>query len=63
MSVIVPQGVRRIGPEEHKRRNNLVVLCQIRLALRLLYFCSLNLRGQLFCYPPVVVLSNGTAST
>ena len=41
------QGIRRrIGRREHKRRNNLVILCQLRLVFRLLYFCSLSLGGQ-----------------
>jgi len=32
--------------------NNLVTLCKLRLAVRLLYLGNLNLRRQLFCYPP-----------
>ena len=42
------QGVRRIGHRDHKRQNNLVILCQLRLAFRLLYFYTLSLRGQFF---------------
>ena len=41
-----PQGVRKIGPEEHKRENKLVILCKFRLAIRLLYFCTLSFRVQ-----------------
>ena len=43
-----PQGVIRIGPRQHKRRNNLITLCQLRLAFRLHYFCSLSLEGHFF---------------
>jgi hypothetical protein len=46
------QGVRRIDRRKHKRRNNLVISCRLRLALRLLYFCSLRLRGHFFFHPP-----------
>jgi hypothetical protein len=34
------QGVRRIGRQEHKRRDNLVVSCKLELAIRLLYLLS-----------------------
>ena len=43
-----PQGIIRTGPPGHKRRNNLIALCQLRLAFRLLYFCSLSLGGHFF---------------
>ena len=39
-------SVRIISRLEHKRRNNLVILCKLRLATRLLYFCSISLRRQ-----------------
>ena len=45
------QGIRRIGPAEHKRRNTLVTLCKLRLVIRLLYFCSLSPGGQFFRHP------------
>lgn len=35
---------REYTPQEHKRRNNLVILCELRLALRLLYSGSLSFR-------------------
>ena len=41
------QGVRRIGHREHKRRNHLAILCQLRPALRLLHLCILSLRRYL----------------
>jgi len=49
-----PQCIRRIGPKSIRRRNNLVTLCQLRPAVRLLHYSSLSLRGQFFssCYPP-----------
>ena len=43
-----PRGVRRIGPGEHKRRNKSAISCKLRLAIRLVYFCSLSLGGQFF---------------
>ena len=42
------QGIRKVGRREHKRRNNWVILCKFRLAIRLLYFCSLSFGGQFF---------------
>ena len=44
-------------PQKHKRRNNLVTLCQLRLSSRLLYFSSLSLKGQFFCFPPASLMN------
>lgn len=35
----------------HKRRNSVVISCYLRPALRLLYFDSLSLRGQILLTP------------
>lgn len=48
-------GVKKIGRREHNRRKGLVALCDVRPAIRLLYFCILSLREQFFCYPPVII--------
>ena len=37
------QGVGRVDRRKQKRRNNLVILCELRRALRLLYFGAPNL--------------------
>jgi len=34
------QGVRRIGRQEHKRRDSLVISCKLKLAISLLYLYS-----------------------
>jgi hypothetical protein len=44
------QGIRGT---EHKRRNNLITLCEHGLAFRLLYFIILSRGGHFLYYPPV----------
>jgi len=51
-----PSRYQKNCHQKHKRRNNLVILCQLRLALRLLYYSSLTLRGQFFCHPVLLML-------
>ena len=50
-------GYHKIWPRQHKRRNNLIILCHPRLAVRLFYFCSLSLGGHFFWRPPAQLLS------
>jgi hypothetical protein len=42
MTATEASGYQKNWPKQHKRRKNLIILCQLRLALRLLYYSSLS---------------------
>lgn len=44
---------REYTPSEHKRRNTLITLCELRLALRLLYYSSLSLKESAYITPTI----------